>query len=118
MVFFRQHFLLDMMRVTSIISLSVLPQNAREKVKRVFAATWTQRIMLPHPTSRVTQLSASVGMLLRPHSKRHSPEGMMDQCLQHLLVKVNNLLKYLTTLILLRNLGECLILILNTVTYE
>ena len=68
MVFFRQRFLLDMTRVASIISLSVLLRNAREKVKSVFATTWTQRITLPCPTSRVMQLSASVGMLLRLHS--------------------------------------------------
>src|SRR5882724_7218313 len=87
-------------------------------VKRVFSATWTRRIALPHPTSRVMQLSALVRMLLRPHLKRHSQEGMMDQYSHCLLTKVNNLLKYLTTLILLKNLSECLILILNAVTYK
>jgi hypothetical protein len=96
MVSFRQRFLSDMTRVASIISSSVLPRNAREKVKRVFAATWTRRITLLRPTSRVTQLSALVRMLSRPHSKRHSPEGVMDQYSQCSLAKVNNLLKYLT----------------------
>jgi hypothetical protein len=118
MAFFSQELLSDMMKVASFISLSVLPRNAREKVKRVFAATWTRRIALPPPTSRVMQLSALVRILSKPHSKRHSPEGVMDQYLQRSLAKVNNLLRYLTALILLKNPGECLILILNAVTYE
>jgi hypothetical protein len=107
-----------MTRVASTISLSVQPGNARERVKGVFAATWTRRIALPRLISRVTRLSASVRMLSRQHSKKHSPEGVMDQYLQRSLAKVNNLSKYLTVLILLKNLGECLICILNAVTYE
>jgi len=109
MVFFRPRFLSDMMRVASIIFLSALPGDARERVKRVFAATWTRRIALPHPISRVTQLGASVRMLSMRHLKRGSPERVMDQYLQCLLAKVNNPSKYLTALILLKNLGKCLI---------
>jgi hypothetical protein len=106
-----------MMRVASTISSSALPGDARERVTRVFAATRTRRIALPHPISRVTQLSASVRMLSRQHLKRHSPEGVMDQYLQRSLAKVNNLSKYLTALILLKNLGKFLIRILNAVAY-
>ena len=107
-----------MMKVASTIALSALPGNARERVKRVFAATWTQRIAPPCPISRAMQLSASVGVLSRQHSKRHSQKGVMDQYSQCSLAKANNLSKYLTALILLKNLGESLICILDAVTYE
>jgi hypothetical protein len=48
-------------------------------------------------------------MLSMRHLKRGSPERVMDQYLQRLLAKVNNPSKYLTALILLKNLGKCLI---------
>ena len=107
-----------MMKVASTISSSALLGNARERVKKVFAATWTQRIAPPHPISRAIWLSASVRVLSRQHSKRHSQKGMMDQYSQYLLAKANNLSKYLTALILLKNLDESLISILDAVTYE
>jgi hypothetical protein len=97
-----------MIWVASITSLSARPGDARESVKRVFAATWTRRTVMAHPISSVMQLSASVRMLSRRHLKIHSPEGVMDQYLQCSLAKVNNPSKYLTALILLKNLGECL----------
>src|SRR5882762_4978862 len=118
MLFFRQRFLSDMMRAASTISSSVLLGSARERVKRVFAATWTRRIVLPCLISRVMQLCALVRILLSQHLKSHSPEGVMDQYSQCLLTKVNNSSKYLTVLILLKNLGECFICILTAVTYE
>ena len=118
MLFFGQKFLLDMMRATSTISSSVLPGSARKRVKRVFTTTWTRRIVLPHLISRVMQLGAWVKILSIQHSKRHSPEGVMDQYSLHSLAKVNNPSKYLTALILLKNIGECFICILTAVTYE
>jgi len=95
-----------MMRAASTISSSVLSGSARERVKRVFATTWTQRIVLPHLISRVMQLGALVRILSSQHSKRHSPEGMMDQYSLRLLAKVNNPSKYLTALIRLPMLYE------------
>jgi len=102
----------------STISSSVLLGSARERVKRVFAATWTRRIVPPRLISRVMQLGASVRILSSQHSKRHSSEGVMDQYSLRSLAKVNNPSKYLTVLILLKNLGECFICILTAVTYE
>ena len=78
-------------------------RKCKGRVKRVFATIWTQRIMLPCLISRVMQLGALVRILLSQHSKRHSPEGVMDQYSLHSLAKVNNLSKYLTMLILLKN---------------
>jgi len=64
------------------------------------------------------QLGASVRILSSQHSKRHSPEGVMDQYSQRSLAKDSNWSKYLTMLIPLKNLGEDFICILNAVTYE
>jgi hypothetical protein len=64
------------------------------------------------------QLGALVRMLLRQHLIKHSLKGVMDQYLQCLLAKVNNLSKYLIMLIPLKNLGKGLIFILNVITHE
>jgi len=118
MGFFRQRLLLDMMRAASITFLGVLRGTARERVKRVFAATSTQRIALPHPISRVTHLGASVKILSSQHSKTSSPQAVMGRYSQRSLAKVNNPPKYPIVLILLRKLGEYFIFILIAVTYE
>ena len=106
MDFFRQRSLLDMTRAESFIFLGVLRRIARERVTRVFVATWTRRIMLPHPMSRVMQLGASVKILLTQLSKIKSLKGVMDRYSQRSLAKVNSPLKYLTVFILLKKLGE------------
>ena len=106
MDFFRQRSLLDMTRAESFIFLGVLRRIARERVTRVFVATWTRRIMLPRPISRVMQLGASVKILSTQLSKIKSLKGVMDRYSQRSLAKVNSPLKYLTVLILLKKLGE------------
>ena len=94
------------MRVESFISSSVLPNTARERVIKVFAVTWTQKIVLPHPISRLMHLGVLVGILLRQHSKISNPKDVMDRYLQRSLAKVNNQSIYLTEHILLKKSGE------------
>ena len=95
-----------MMKGESFTFLSLLPRTARERVIKVFSATWTQRIMLQHSISRVMHLDALVKIWSSPHLKINDLKVKMDQYLQHLLTRAKSPSKYHIVLILLKKLGE------------
>ena len=77
-------------------------QKCRGRVRRVFVIIRTQRIM---PISRAMWSSALAVMLLMLLLQTHSLVDTMDPSLQCLLVKVNNLSRFLIVFTLPRSLG-------------